>query len=168
MSQPDALPRKKCWACEQEKSISEFHRNRSKPHGVENHCKDCRRPYQSALSKQKYNTSEKRREKNLHQHYRMTQEAYTILFNAQDGKCAICARPETTIDPRTKATRALCVDHDHSTGQVRELLCHDCNRACGLLAENPARIRALLAYVEKHTPLEKAENEYACKERKPG
>lgn len=40
------------------------------------------------------------------------------------------------------------VDHDHGTGKVRALLCHNCNVALGLLSENTKRIRGLADYLE--------------------
>ena len=45
---------------------------------------------------------------------------------------------------------ALNVDHDHTTGKVRELLCHNCNRALGLLQENVEIIQSALDYLNKH------------------
>lgn len=51
--------------------------------------------------------------------YGVTEQAYKAMLEAQDGRCAICARV-----PRA---RRLAVDHDHNTGQVRGLLCYGCN-----------------------------------------
>lgn len=44
----------------------------------------------------------------------------------------------------------LCVDHDHETGKVRKLLCHNCNRALGLLRDDPALLRKSAEYIEQH------------------
>jgi hypothetical protein len=46
---------------------------------------------------------------------------YARLLDAQGGHCALC--------PNTPKTRRLHVDHDHTTGRVRGLLCYRCNRA---------------------------------------
>lgn len=51
--------------------------------------------------------------------YGVTEETYRALFEAQQGRCAICRR-----QPRR---RRLAVDHDHNTGRVRGLLCYTCN-----------------------------------------
>lgn len=43
----------------------------------------------------------------------------------------------------------LVLDHDAITGQVRGVLCNNCNVALGMLGDNPDRIQGLLAYVTK-------------------
>lgn len=51
---------------------------------------------------------------------------YYELLNAQKGICAICYKKETR-----KGVNRLSVDHDHKTGIVRGLLCHNCNTLLG-------------------------------------
>jgi hypothetical protein len=70
------------------------------------------------------------RDANLKALYGIGLPHYEELLHAEEGRCAICARP-----PRGK--RPLDVDHDHDNGRVRGLLCGNCNRAIGLLDENP-------------------------------
>lgn len=57
--------------------------------------------------------------------YNMTADQYNKLNEQQHGLCAICENP-----PRGKMKR-LSVDHDHTTGKVRGLLCITCNRSLG-------------------------------------
>ncbi len=52
--------------------------------------------------------------------HRLPEPEYAALLEAQGGHCALCLSP-----PRT---RRLHVDRDHTTGQVRGLLCMRCNR----------------------------------------
>lgn len=66
---------------------------------------------------------------------------YQAMLARQGGRCAICRKP-----PKA---RALAVDHDHTTGVVRDLLCHQCNTAIGLMNESPERLRALSAYLQR-------------------
>jgi hypothetical protein len=44
----------------------------------------------------------------------------------------------------------LVVDHDHDTGAIRKLLCHNCNRALGLFKDNIDVIRRAADYIEEH------------------
>lgn len=44
---------------------------------------------------------------------------------------------------------ALVVDHDHTTGKVRGLLCHNCNRALGLLQDNKSYLQSAINYLKK-------------------
>jgi sulfur relay (sulfurtransferase) complex TusBCD TusD component (DsrE family) len=90
------------------------------------------------------------RSKHLKRTYGMAPEEYIALFNAQNGVCAACGRPETTNDPRTKQVKNLQIDHCHTTDEVRALLCKECNNALGLLHDDAERIRMLLSYAELH------------------
>lgn len=70
------------------------------------------------------------------------------MLAEQHGVCAICKMPEHKINHMTGKIDPLSVDHDHKTGDVRALLCNECNRALGNMREDPERIRALLRYAE--------------------
>jgi hypothetical protein len=50
------------------------------------------------------------------------------------------------------AVKDLHSDHDHRSGQFRGVLCRGCNVALGWLDDDPARLRALAAYLEKGYP----------------
>ena len=68
-------------------------------------------------------------------------DAYAKLLKHQKGVCAICGG-------RDKSMR-LAVDHDHTTGLIRGLLCMRCNRAYGLFHDGSApRLRAAADYLE--------------------
>jgi len=79
--------------------------------------------------------------------YGLTPSGYSIMLDGQNGVCAICLNPETIIDPRTGVTRALAVDHCHSTGHIRGLLCHRCNRALGLIKDDISLCDSMKSYL---------------------
>jgi hypothetical protein len=54
---------------------------------------------------------------------------------------------------REDHTAKLMVDHCHATGKVRGLLCHNCNRALGLLKDDKSTIRRALEYLEGATTI---------------
>ena len=84
--------------------------------------------------------------------YGITPEEYDRMNLEQDGKCAICGNPEDSFQ-NGKRDR-LSVDHNHSTGKVRKLLCHRCNTAIGLVAENTETLRSMISYIENHEKVE--------------
>jgi hypothetical protein len=86
----------------------------------------------------------------LRKRYGITFEQYAEMFHAQGGCCAICRNPETRVDHRTKKISRLAVDHDHKTGAVRALLCGKCNGLLGRADDDPDRLRAAIAYLERH------------------
>lgn len=79
----------------------------------------------------------------------LTAPEYDAMLAAQGGLCAICGLPERAINPRGAAP-TLAVDHDHATGQRRELLCRGCNIALGLVLESTDTLRSMIAYLERH------------------
>ena len=77
---------------------------------------------------------------NLLWNYGITIEQFDQMMEDCNGQC-VCGR--TT----GRNGNALHVDHNHETGQVRGLLCNNCNRAIGL-QENPEVLRKLADYIE--------------------
>lgn len=72
--------------------------------------------------------------------YRITAEEWQDMYDAQDGKCAICGKRQTY--------RVLSTDHDHRSKEVRGLLCVRCNYALGRFYDDPMLIRSALEYLE--------------------
>jgi hypothetical protein len=70
---------------------------------------------------------------------------YSDLMLAQDGKCAICKCDSGT---NNRGDR-LAVDHCHSTGKIRGLLCHKCNTAIGLLKDSKENLLEAIRYLTK-------------------
>lgn len=78
-------------------------------------------------------------------HYGMSRGEYDALHKRQDGKCAICRQPETQ-KIRGK-TLSLAVDHCHTKGAVRGLLCSDCNRGLGFFKDDPEALQRAADYL---------------------
>jgi Recombination endonuclease VII. len=122
-----------CASCGEEKEIAEF------TEAWRSYCRACtndkeRNRYRADGGKEKVYA------KNLAR-YDLTAEQYAARVEEQGGRCAICG---------DIPTRRLHVDHDHTTGAVRALLCSHCNHAIGQAKEDPARLRAMIAYLEHH------------------
>ena len=91
------------------------------------------------------------REHNLQRKFRITGEDYAALLIAQGGGCAICGGKETHTYASGKI-KDLSVDHDHKTGDIRGLLCFNCNQGLGRFQDSLKVIRAAAAYLERHQP----------------
>jgi hypothetical protein len=76
----------------------------------------------------------------LKRRFGITPEDYDAMLDRQGGVCAICKR-----EPRTDIS--LHVDHDHSTGAVRGLLCFDCNAGIGKFREDVGVLSAAIVYL---------------------
>ena len=74
--------------------------------------------------------------------YGITLAAYYQMLANQGGGCAICGRIE---EPDG---RRLSVDHCHSTGKVRGVLCFACNKGLGLFYDNTDWLRKAVNYLE--------------------
>lgn len=67
----------------------------------------------------------------------------------QGGVCAICKSEESFINKRTGVLQELSVDHCHTNGNVRGLLCVRCNRGLGYFTDSIERLRNAIDYLEK-------------------
>ena len=75
--------------------------------------------------------------------YALTPDEYNQLLERQGWRCAICSATSGN-----SKGHSLFVDHCHSTGVVRGLLCGRCNHALGLLEDDPIRLRRAADYLE--------------------
>jgi len=74
--------------------------------------------------------------------YNITLEEYDSLLLKQDHKCAICSS-----DMAQSNKQYLCVDHCHTTGKVRGLLCDKCNMGLGLFQDNIELLQNSITYL---------------------
>lgn len=96
------------------------------------------------------------RKRMLQRKYNMTAAAYDAMAAQQNNKCAICEEPESSFDQKCGSRKRLCVDHCHSTGKIRGLLCLRCNTTLGKLEESPQLLRAMWDYLHEHAKVEAA------------
>lgn len=82
------------------------------------------------------------RKYDLRTRFGITPEQYDEMLEAVGGQCPVCGHRPTDDEHR------LAVDHNHTTGEIRGLLCKPCNLALGNLGDDPNRIRALARYIE--------------------
>lgn len=76
---------------------------------------------------------------------------YQRMLVEQNERCAICGGEGFPMDPKRGHKLKLFVDHDHATGRVRGLLCHNCNRALGLLHDSVESLQTAITYLKGAT-----------------
>jgi len=114
---------KLCYKCSEEKPISEFNRSQYDKAGHRNICRDCRNTHRSVT--------------------RSHQKNYSLLLEKQNGCCAICGKTEQENKQR------LAIDHNHTTHQVRALLCRNCNTGLGAFKDNETLLSNAIDYIVK-------------------
>jgi hypothetical protein len=85
------------------------------------------------------------KEGRLVRNYGLTLEQHAQMLMEQNGKCAICSG-------ELKPGRGTQVDHCHTTGKVRSLLCNHCNRGLGGFTDSPRKLREAANYLESFAP----------------
>ena len=116
--------------CNEYKTLDAYHIHARKTGKLRNDCKECRRA--GALIRC----------------YGITPTEYTKLKQKQGGVCAICGTDTPTLN-HNETRPNLYVDHCHTSGAVRGLLCGSCNVGLGLFKDNPERLKAAIQYLTK-------------------
>lgn len=149
---------KLCKRCGATKQLEDFHKDKKSKDGHCFYCKECNksktRSYYAGLDKTAEKARGKKRSEDgayrdyqYQKKYGITLEEYNLLLEKQGGKCAICGITREECNDK----RALPVDHDHETGEVRGILCHSCNRAIGLFKDSPKNLRQAAYYLENRS-----------------
>jgi len=113
-------------------------------------CKTCDEVFTPSNPSQMYCCSECRGKNSYYKrNYGIVEADLEQMKKDQDYKCYLC-HCEGFLIGKNNHNEKLAVDHDHVTGKVRKLLCHNCNRALGLFKDNPELMRKAAAYVEEH------------------
>jgi len=138
-----SITHKRCRDCGQVKAVDRFYRRRetagTRKSDWLSYCKGC---YKGRRYPRLRATANRRLQL---QRYGLTLAAYEALLLGQAGLCAICRQTETaTYRGRVKR---LSVDHDHATGRVRGLLCHNCNVMLAGSRDNPTFLQGAIAYL---------------------
>ncbi len=132
-ARPDGT--KVCNRCSRQLPVSQFSRRSKSCDGLMHICRDCLR--------------EVTRDYKRRQQSGVTPQQVEALLAKQRGVCAICGQPERTSN-RGNRVSELAVDHDHTTGTIRGLLCARCNLGLGYFNDDVNLIRRAQRYLEGH------------------
>ena len=98
--------------------------------------------------RKKYSKSDKgkalKRKEALTENYGIDEEEYNKILEKQVGLCAICGSDS----PRRKGSKNFAVDHNHTTMEVRGLLCHPCNVMIGLAKDDIEVLEKAIEYLK--------------------
>ena len=134
------LSSKKCFKCDEDLKLKNFYSRLNKKSGT--------KYYQSKCIKC-FNVYDYNSDKNfkLKKAYGITLNEYNDLLSKQEGKCMICQSDNNGF--YRKKPRAFAVDHCHTTGKIRGLLCSDCNTGIGFLKDNIDLLNNAIKYLNK-------------------
>ena len=137
---------KKCTICGVDKPLTEFYKRPETKDGFRKDCKECF----SKRNKKNWNSKTKEEQQYLnarlrlkHQ-YGLTVAQFEELVKEQNNKCYICG-----IEGGYNG-KPLYVDHCHTSGQVRRLLCQHCNSGLGMFKDNPELLLKAADYLKEH------------------
>ena len=125
---------------------------RAKFKSLEKVCPSCQKVFSPRTARQSYCSSEcgeiGRVENYYLRTYGLERSEVESLLDSCGHKCQICGG-EGFIMNGARHKAKLVVDHDHKTGEVRGMLCHNCNRALGLLSDSVENLRSAIDYLSK-------------------
>ena len=120
-----------CPPCGQTLPVEEFYKGQRR-------CKECAKAANrawKAANREKVQLYNRRG--HYQHHYGITISDFELIVQRQGGGCAVCG-----------SDQELCVDHNHTTGEVRGVLCNSCNASAGKMGDSPSRLRALADYIQ--------------------
>jgi hypothetical protein len=130
---------KTCNHCKRSFGYESLVKNKKMRDGYKNECKECH----NRLEKERYHSKPKNerysRYRQVKKTYGLSKEEYDILLKSANYCCQIC-----------KGKKRLCVDHCHSTGKVRGILCGNCNSGIGKLGDNKEMVLKAYSYLSTY------------------
>lgn len=142
---------RKCTFCHVEKPVDKFNAYSKIDRRPRSVCKQCaleqshrRTPGRLGRPK-KVPEDEKLYKKGVRQmfkRYGITPADFRLYLAAQKNRCAIC---KSILELKTRT-----IDHDHSTGKVRGLLCRHCNTGLGCFRDDQSSLRRAIKYLAKN------------------
>lgn len=137
-----------CGRCRRWLPLTSFAFNKVKWDGLQERCKDCRHQHwiTTGVKTRRILPPDVKKvlsRKHILKSYGLTIEEFESMVKAQNNKCAICGSSNW-------GKQSPSIDHDHSTGKVRGLLCNRCNRTLGFVEESIPLLIKMAKYLKKY------------------
>ena len=131
---PTAIAQSKvCGTCKTVHDIDNFPNDKRYPDGKSYRCKPCHSEYNKAYKARK---KAELKEYRIRVKYGLTLDEYQEMVETTPH-CPICGSEEP-----------LVIDHDHSTGEVRGLICQPCNKGLGFFRDNIESMQNAITYLQ--------------------
>jgi len=134
-----------CGGCKRDLPLLQFVRDYRSNDGFKRTCRECDRAdaKKRASSIDAEGERLRHRDNNL-KRYAITSEIFNAISEAQGHCCRVCGTHRDAV----KDKYGFHVDHSHTTGHIRGLLCRNCNIALGVAQDDPNILMALLLYLD--------------------
>ncbi len=126
---------KRCGQCKIEKPADAFY-------GKKTTCAEC---HKQNMREYRKKNPEIIRKTNLKRCYNLTVAQYEKMREIQEGNCKICGSNESK-----EYYKKLSIDHCHTTGKVRGLLCKSCNHGLGNFNDDISTMQKAMEYLKDH------------------
>lgn len=128
---------KRCRMCRTERELNEYHKDKDRRDGLSDVCRDCKRERWRRYSRGNKNSN-----------YNLRRGELQALKEACGNRCQGCNKEGD-----------LFIDHDHSDGSTRGLLCRGCNSALGMVYDSASTLCCLATYIDNHNANKKNRKE---------
>jgi hypothetical protein len=139
-----------CKTCEEYKlaDSANFLERPETTFGFRSSCKPCFRA-ERAKKRATEEGKEANKKYRLKSSFGITLDEFNELKEQQDNECPICNRKESEFFSKTTSgkVKGFVVDHNHETGEVRGLLCSECNVGLGFLQDSPEVLQRAILYL---------------------
>ena len=136
---------KTCSKCKNTKPHTEFHLHKSSTDGIRKWCKFCCNESNKCWYKK---NPLAHKQTTLKRIYGVTSKMFTELLLAQNNACKIC---NVELSPVKNGDIQIAhVDHCHTTGKIRGLLCRKCNTGLGMFSDNVANLQNAIRYLNEN------------------
>lgn len=130
---------KYCPKCEKTLTVDNFYKEKARHDGLNAYCKQCKIAVNEnwrKLNPEKAKKSQLATRRKIE--YGISQKDFDKIMIAQNNRCAIC---------KIDINNSSHVDHNHSTGNVRGILCHNCNKGLGMFKDNIEFLQSAIDYL---------------------
>lgn len=134
---------KQCIKCKTVKLTTDFYKQSKRKDGLHPYCKDCNREATKIASKKYRQNPDNERNNKLKHRYGITLADKKQMIVDQNGCCAICNK-------ELSGDKYVHLDHSHSSGSVRGVLCQPCNIGLGGFKDSIEALENAIEYLKKH------------------